>query len=1826
MSGHYQRPFPPDRQGSTSANVFICRFQGSTGSPLSPTPSNVPVSFKTNVNRTKTKRWVEAKSYSYDGGDWGGDDDYEEETPPVPAPPAGRRDDSRSQSSSAPRSGDRSLSRDRLGGNDRRNEAPSQLSSDKPADAPRESVDSSAAKPPTFVRPADIYKRMQEEREKEQQNREQDALSPGDTTSAPSQAGPSVSLPELKRMSGFGSDFLSGTNQSSQETQPAENAAAGQEQGLHHNPSLGFRSVVNQAFDVPETPSSTVDSVVRSNSDSTSVISPITSNRILDNEKTPTITEEPAEMAPAAFQPGYRRDLTVPAPGNGPDKVPAVSTAENLPQAELAETSTVTPSQSQDSLDANQAQRESDPDNGTTHAPSPEPTKAAHESVPSEPQSQQGSSTGTIPEILPSMSTEASPQDLESDRLRKEIIRSLSPESPETKGSSTQAPQAEHLEPRPRYDSTYLPTEYDSYWNEEQDITPTSPLHPKPPASSKEPLTLTINPKPSNEAASTERADDADVSDSQNPQLKKRFSWEESDDSEEDILEDPSQPSEPVPPFQTSEKESQSEEKAAAPNPEDAGALSVPSNQVEKEKEKETVTSQPEPSHNQQLSQVSGQPGSEPKLPGFRQILEIKSQEKRIQTFKETREQFAVIDTGLANWIRSTADALPEHADLVQRDGHLPAGATRPVPSRAKFPKFSSLGNLSLATLDEAAGAGHARRPSGAPLSGMINMQNVESKGKDLLHSAGVLGGKAGGAARGFFAKGKSKLRGSGGVDKGSLSIFGHRRSLQLDDVPKISNLDREKPSGEPSGEPSDKPSDEPSGNSSGKLSPQRLSVKSGGVPPRLPSFRFHEKQSFSQSFIDTAAFSTNNAVPPRAYSAQGFYDQEARRKSLLPVSEEPSLWTRSETPSIDSSLTRRMMQSEGVTENTGSSLKNQPVADLYSAERDQDSWRPSNQGLSGENRSDFPKSQLDISTGRDSPRLSLPRLPALDLNFSETPGIRDSALNAESSPDSIIHLTDCEFDDPPRNNRTWKRNADSNYGTSRPVSPENLRVSPLPEGRDRRLSSASQVSAISEEMDAAAATKSNAPSVSQISAISAEVINAINGGLDGDTYRSEPEEADDKKHNGSEVANVDKALSTTKETSEQQNGEQQNGDNQPPRFSFESEGNRPVVDIPVHVLEEFTRAGEDAPDEPPPPFPEPEADYLEDKKEETEEAPPYESTAPSQTTHSDASAGLGISAAQHPPASQPPQDPPVRQPDKPLPTRQNGPTWRPIPPKSHSHTSSAPSPGKPSGKPAVNVRRYYAVLNQQAQQQPRQEQRREQVSQGQDRQQNRAQAEAQASSSRDAGHFPGHEHRRGSSVPETTATPNSFRGTLSRPDTDSQGSADSMIANAATSRLDLRAEPSPLNQHEKSSPSSSQQLKNKIMKIGKLPRMSVSGGNAASAEGKKMSSLISGFSKSSPNGHHAKAESHSEGKRPVPQHNPPAGQPQHTPYAAPWNGQSQQPAPYYYGYNTVLERGPPVQQYKQTPPPVSNGSFAGQPPPPEGYYAPRPEYSPYDPSYIGGYYQQPPIPGPSVAPNPGFYYQAPPPAVPPSQFQYQYPVAAPHQPYTSPPSHGHSSPSMHSAHSPAGTFSPPLPQRDSSSPERGRSRAEELHMRSRSPRTYLGRREEQSSATTDYSDPAHRLGKFNAVPETPRIGDQERPWSITLPEDPDEGISFRRPSYQVLQQRARQAAADDDDDPRSRPPVPAKDVPAGGAPRSQAQASGSSGQTSSSANGNQLRSDANSRLPRRYEEGTVIDKTVTPVELPVPGDDSSEEIVMSSTAYPGQEWHPAGYEHWMPY
>jgi hypothetical protein len=49
--------------------------------------------------------------------------------------------------------------------------------------------------------------------------------------------------------------------------------------------------------------------------------------------------------------------------------------------------------------------------------------------------------------------------------------------------------------------------------------------------------------------------------------------------------------------------------------------------------------------------------------------------------------------------------------------------------------------------------------------SSKLSTQQVQAKGKELLQTAGIFGGKAGKAGKGLLAKGKSRLRGGDKVD-----------------------------------------------------------------------------------------------------------------------------------------------------------------------------------------------------------------------------------------------------------------------------------------------------------------------------------------------------------------------------------------------------------------------------------------------------------------------------------------------------------------------------------------------------------------------------------------------------------------------------------------------------------------------------------------------------------------------------------------------------------------------------------------------------------------------------------------------------------------------------------------------------------------------------------------------------------------------------------------------------------------------------------------------------------------------------------------------------
>jgi hypothetical protein len=169
------------------------------------------------------------------------------------------------------------------------------------------------------------------------------------------------------------------------------------------------------------------------------------------------------------------------------------------------------------------------------------------------------------------------------------------------------------------------------------------------------------------------------------------------------------------------------------------------------------------------------------KILQFRDILAFQNPEQRIRAYNDTRDQFVKMDTGLTEWLMVLSSNQRESFPAVSWAGPVTAGngAERPkVPKSSpsgipgtslQQPYYqqylnasptSSVPSMARPSTGITSGSQQGFSPSSSKLSGQ------QSKGKDLLHSAGVFGGKASKAGKGLFAKGKNKLRGSGGGDK----------------------------------------------------------------------------------------------------------------------------------------------------------------------------------------------------------------------------------------------------------------------------------------------------------------------------------------------------------------------------------------------------------------------------------------------------------------------------------------------------------------------------------------------------------------------------------------------------------------------------------------------------------------------------------------------------------------------------------------------------------------------------------------------------------------------------------------------------------------------------------------------------------------------------------------------------------------------------------------------------------------------------------------------------------------------------------------------------
>ncbi|KAI9863068.1 MAG: hypothetical protein M1824_000756 [Vezdaea acicularis] len=199
-------------------------------------------------------------------------------------------------------------------------------------------------------------------------------------------------------------------------------------------------------------------------------------------------------------------------------------------------------------------------------------------------------------------------------------------------------------------------------------------------------------------------------------------------------------------------------------------------------------------SANASLPFVTGSQNMAVDVPSFRQILAMKSPSDRILTYNSSRAHFANEPSGLNYWMAQVVSQTPEHRTLFAKsaDGregnwNLPGASTGVMPSgsgahsgdisstqpmaQPYYQQYVQAANSPTSPPGSAPPKQYpAGPPSGSqgfsPSGNKLSTQQVQAKGKDLLHTAGVFSGKANHAAKGLFAKGRSKFRGSGGGDK----------------------------------------------------------------------------------------------------------------------------------------------------------------------------------------------------------------------------------------------------------------------------------------------------------------------------------------------------------------------------------------------------------------------------------------------------------------------------------------------------------------------------------------------------------------------------------------------------------------------------------------------------------------------------------------------------------------------------------------------------------------------------------------------------------------------------------------------------------------------------------------------------------------------------------------------------------------------------------------------------------------------------------------------------------------------------------------------------
>ena len=344
------------------------------------------------------------------------------------------------------------------------------------------------------------------------------------------------------------------------------------------------------------------------------------------------------------------------------------------------------------------------------------------------------------PQILPTLSTDTSPYDYESDRLRKEIVRELSPhaehyERDDTHTRTVAGVDGERLSVNiasrnQAHDSIGLPREYESYWNGSA-----SEDDPSRPASGQQQMPLLslqgVEQSTDERAASekdgiNEQRLPNSIPEARPAPIAHRFSWE-LDPEQMNPLQQPSnveslitvQTDHQLSDILQSLPDQAIQPAVVAANPEDLKQEPIGTDGVNEDDirdssplgvtgigpdineaalqelprsihENRLSSSAPQSSHhdtNEEYNKTQNAseepdlpppplPTEQPKVPAFREILTLKTPSDRIKSLDNARQHFAEMNTGLAHWIAATMNDLPEHSALVKNGGQFGTGTS----------------------------------------------------------------------------------------------------------------------------------------------------------------------------------------------------------------------------------------------------------------------------------------------------------------------------------------------------------------------------------------------------------------------------------------------------------------------------------------------------------------------------------------------------------------------------------------------------------------------------------------------------------------------------------------------------------------------------------------------------------------------------------------------------------------------------------------------------------------------------------------------------------------------------------------------------------------------------------------------------------------------------------------------------------------------------------------------------------------------------------------------------------------------------------------------